>query len=244
MIGFLDDMTTTREWNGRTYNNYFEFYGTFFNRCQKLEKVEHRGIKYDFDIDNIDTKITTPQRNKTFTPLMIQHLKEELKKKGNHDLKDYLEWIFLSLMRPAEIRELRVADIDEASRQIRINGKTGDRIIPISDQLLRIIYRRKLLSNTLTSYVFGYAGAVDERRMSVEYFLAKFSPVRIKLGLDENYGPYSMKPTGVINMINAGFTDKEIMVLTGHKTVEAFCAYKRDLVIENSHVMKGSTIEF
>lgn len=243
---FLDDYYHANEWSTRTYNNYLEFMITFFAGIQVLErrKTENRQLRYDFIASDLKTKITTPQRNKAFTPLMLKELKKELADHGEADLKDYLEWIFLSLMRPAEIRELRIADIDEASRQIRINGKTGDRIIPVSDQLLRLINRRELLTKTLTSYAFGYAGKADERRMSVEYFLGKFSPVRIKLGLDENFGPYSMKPTGVIAMINAGFTDDEIRGLTGHKTVEAFRAYKRDLVIENSHVMKGSVIEF
>lgn len=243
---FLSDYYIQNEWSTRTYNNYLEFMITFFSGIQRLErkKTENRKLRYDFIASELKTKITAPQRNKAFTPLMLKELKKELAERGEADLKDYLEWIFLSLMRPAEIRELRIADIDEASRQIRINGKTGDRIIPVSDQLLRLINRRELLTKTLTSYAFGYAGKADERRMSVEYFLGKFSPVRIKLGLDENFGPYSMKPTGVIAMINAGFTDDEIRGLTGHKTVEAFRAYKRDLVIENSHVMKGSTIEF
>lgn len=243
---FLTDYYESEEWSGRTYNNYMEFMITFFTRIKKLEKkaTKNRKLIYDFDPEELEPKITKPQRNKAFTPVMLHSLKQHLKDLEYDDLKDYLEWIFLSSMRPAEIRELRVGDIDDISRQIRFNGKTGDRLIPVSDQLMRLIHRRRVLGHGINDYVFGYAGNVDSRRMSVEYFLIRFDVIAKIMGLDENYGPYSLKPTGVISMIMAGFKDEEIMQNTGHKTVEAFRAYKRDLVIENTHVMKGSTIEF
>ncbi len=243
---FLTDYYESEEWSGRTYNNYMEFMITFFSRIKKLEKkaTKNRKLIYDFDPEELEPKITRPQRNKAFTPIMLHGLKEQLKATGYNNLKDYLEWIFLSSMRPAEIRELRVGDIDDVSRQIRFKGKTGDRLVPVSDQLMRLIHRRGVLGHGINDYVFGYAGNVDSRRMSVEYFLIRFDVIAKIMGLDKNYGPYSLKPTGVIAMIMAGFKDEEIMLNTGHKTVEAFRAYKRDLVLENTHVMKGSTIEF
>jgi integrase len=242
---FLNDYYQSEDWSERTFNNYLEFMITFFGRVKKLEKKKsrNRDLRYDFDPDELETKITKPQRNKAFTGLMIDKLKKLLTV-DRQNLRDYLEWLFLSLMRPSEVRNLKVVDIDDLNRQIRIVGKSGDRLIPISDQLMKIIHRRGILGKTLNSYVFGYAGNVDERRMSVNYFLMQFSEIRRKLNLSDNYGPYSMKPTGVLMMIYAGFKDEEIMVLTGHKTKDAFEAYKRDLVIENNHVMKGSTIEF
>ncbi len=243
--GYLDEMLESQNWSNRTFNNYLEFMITFFVRCRKLEKKKtgNRQVKYDFDPEDLEPKITKPQRNKAFTPLIEEALKKELIP-DYPNLSDYLEWIKLSLMRPDEIRHLKIKDIDHVNRQIRIMGKTGDRIVPISDQLMALIDRRNLLNSNLNNFIFGYMGNVDSRRMSVAYFLSQFAAIRKKLALDPNYGPYSMKPTGVIRMIKAGFKDREIMELTGHKTESAFNAYKRDLIIENSHVMKGSTIDF
>lgn len=243
---YLDEMDDSEGWSPRTFNNYRDFAITFFNQAQKLEKkaTKNRKLIYDFIPDDLDSKIVNPQRNKAFTPKQLKELKTQLSDREDYNLKDYLEWIFLGFMRPAEIRKLKVENIDEVARQIRIKGKEGDRIVPISDQMMRILQRRKVLSASLSSYVFGYAGNVDERRMSVAYFLTRFEPIKTAMNLDENYGPYSMKPTGVIAMIMAGFSDKEIMTQTGHKTEKAFAAYKRDLIVDNSHVMKGSTIEF
>ncbi|MDB5155905.1 MAG: Site-specific recombinase XerD, partial [Mucilaginibacter sp.] len=192
----------------------------------------------------LKSKKTTPQRNKAFTPVLYEKIKKELSRTGYENLRDYCEWITLSSMRPAEIRELKIVDIDEINRQIRIKGKTGDRLVPISDQLLNLIHRRNLAGKDVNSYVFGYMGNVDLRRMSVAYFLEQFAVIKRLLNLDWRYGPYSFKPTGIIMMIKAGIPDKDIMDLTGHKTESAFAAYKRDLVLENSSIMKGKTIDF
>lgn len=243
---YLTESFDDNDWEPTTYNNYMTGLITFFNRAAKLEKKAKkiRGFVYDFDPDELEEKITRPQRNKAFTPLIFDRIKKEMEKPEYVNLRDYCEWIYLSLMRPKEIRALRVQDIDHVNRQIRLMGKSGDRIVPISDQLLALIQKRNILTGPLNAYVFGYAGAVDDRRRSVAYFLILFKQIADKLKLDKNYGPYSYKPTGVIKMIKAGFTDKEIMVQTGHKTEVAFAAYKRDLVIDNDSIMKGKTIDF
>lgn len=245
LMSILDEVYEELEWSPRTYNNNFEFFGTFFNRCQKLEKQKFdRKVQYDFDIELVDMKLTTPQRNKAYPPIIAKRVKEHLGLPGNEVLRDYIEWIFLSLMRPKEIRSLKIEHLDIESRQIRIIGKTGDRIIPLSDQLVSLINRKKLLEMDPECYIFGRALEVNKDPCGINYPLEKYNVIKVKLRLDVNYKPYSWKHTGVINMINAGFSDKEIMVLTGHKTQAAFEAYKRDLVIENGHAMKGSTVDF
>ena len=244
LITFLDTESDELMWSARTYNNYLEFYRTFFNRCQKLEKQRNRKITYEFDLGGIDLKITMPQKNKAYTPVIVQPIKEELARPGNENLRDYIEWIYLSLMRPAEIRALRIKDIDADNRQIRIIGKTGDRLIPISDQLLKLIKKRNLMKHSFNGYVFGMGGSVSDISMNKDYFPKKYVEIKNQLGLDKNYTLYAWKHTSVINMIYAGFSDEEIMVLSGHKTKDAFNAYKRDLVIEKSHAMKGETIDF
>lgn len=241
---FLDHEMASLSWSTRTYNNYSKFYQTFFVRCEKLERRFRRSLHYDLNFAEIDLKNTKPQRNKAYTSEMIISIKTDLDNEGNEDLRDYIEFIYLSLMRPSEIRSIRIKDIDLEHRQIRIMGKTGDRLIPISDQLHRLIIKRLTVDHNFNYFLFGMAGKVSVNRMSVDFFADKYRTIKDKYHLDENYTLYAWKHTGVIRMIKAGFKDEEIRILSGHKTQAAFEAYKRDLVIDNSHVMKGSTIEF
>lgn len=233
-----------KNWTARTYNNFAKFYVTFINRCYRLERMTNRYVHYDFHPEEISFKKEKAQRNKAFSRSIRLAIKKEAGSKGYLDLQDFLEWIYLSSMRPAEVRELQFKDVDTFLRQIRIMGKTGDRLIPISDQLLKLIEKRSHLSKDHNDYIFGMAGKVGPQRMSKDYFPSQFAQVKEALGLDHRYTIYSMKATGIQDMIKAGFKDEEIRMLTGHKTQAAFEAYKRDLVIDNSHVMKHSTIDF
>lgn len=246
---FLNDRGDFKEWSGRTYNNYLEFFGGFFAKCGSMEnrdltKAGELKITYQLSIEDVERKKVTMQRNKPFTTQMAEKLKKAMDIPERKNLREYCEWIAMSMMRPDEIRHLKVENIDTVARQIRIIGKTGERLVPISDQLLNLIIRRGVLTADQNSFVFGYAGTLDQRRISVQYFLEQFAEVRPDVGLGPEYGPYNFKHTYAQAMARAGFKEEEIMMLTGHKTVEAFRAYMAGFNIDHSHVMKGSTIDF
>jgi integrase len=242
---YLNSRYNAGTWSARTFNNYLMFFTTFFARCQAIERKTNRAITYEYRPGVILKKKSRGQKNSTYPPTLVSKIKNILDLKGNEMLRDYVEWIFLSLMRPLEINNLRVVNINEHLRQIRIIGKTDDRLIPITNQLLRLINKKGLLDLNPEWYVFGeggYPGPVKCRRDFFSEWYRK--DVRKPLKLSEKYGPYSWKPTAMVNMVYAGFDKTDIMVLSGHKTVDAFEAYMRDLVIDKSSAMKGNAIEF
>ena len=243
---FLNQTFKDKNWSTRTYNNYLKFMVTFFGHCKRLEKNDtgNRQLKYELDPDGLQLKRSVAQKNKAYTPMQIAAIKEETSKPGYENLRDYIEWIFYSLMRPDEIRNLQVEKIDIPSRQMRIIGKTGDRIVPISDQLYRLIQRRGVLNAKPKDYVFGWFGGVNNRLVGPRHFREKFQDVKEKLGLDGNYTLYGLKHSAIISMINSGIADEQIRLLSGHRTIEAFTVYKRDLILELGDKMKGSLIEF
>jgi integrase len=244
---FLGELADERDWGGRTYNNYLDYYGNFFNKVSLLENRErlkqgYEKFFYQLSTDGIDRRKVTMQRNKPFTEEQKRRIKEALKKPGRENLRDYCEFIYLGFMRPKEIRALKTEKIETHVRQIRLVGKTGDRLVPMSDQLLALVNKR--IDHKGAAYLFGYSGAVDERRMSVAYFLEQFDEVRKEANIPPELGPYNFKHTGVRDMLLAGFSEEETMTQTGHKTKEAFRAYIAGFNIDHSHPMKGSTIEF
>ncbi|QKJ28414.1 phage integrase N-terminal SAM-like domain-containing protein [Mucilaginibacter mali] len=247
---FLNEWAEVKNWQGRTFNNYLEFYGSFFDKCQGLERRENRrngiegAVVYLIDTKDIELRIVTPERNKPFNPELFELIKSAAKEPGREMLYDYLEWIFYSHMRPDEIRHLKVESIDTRARQIRFVGKTGDRLVPINNGLMGVIRRRGLIDHPQDSFVFGRMGKPGQQRMSVAYFLDQFAEVKRDIGSRTKLGPYNMKHTSVQRMKLAGLSDDEIMLQTGHKTLEAFRAYLADFYIDNGDKMKGATIEF
>ncbi len=245
---FLNERGEEQDWSGRTYNNYLNFYGGYFDKISLLENRERLRagelkLTYQLSTDGIVRKKVTMQRNRPFTEKQKQDIKEALAKPGRKNLSDYCELIYLSFMRPKEIRHLKIRQIETSVRQIRLLGKTGDRLVPLSDQAMALLNKR-IRQIGPENFLFGYAGNVDERRMSVAYLLEQFDEVRKEKGIPDYLGPYNFKHTGVRDMLTAGFTEEECMMQTGHKTLEAFRAYTADFYIDHSHKVKGSTINF
>ncbi|MEL7585261.1 MAG: tyrosine-type recombinase/integrase [Prolixibacteraceae bacterium] len=242
---FLNQEFDEEEWSPRTYNNHLRFFTTLFSRMEKLEKKQNKGIKYQIDLQDIEMKKDRAEKNRYYSAVVALKVKKELAK--NESLYNYVKWIFYSCMRPREIRLLQINHIDIQARQIKAiapTAKTGDRFIPICDELMALIKSMKLMKLPLNYYVFGGKnGKPGKERLSRDLFTNSYKLIKDKLGLDNKYTLYGWKHTRVVNLLMAGFTDAEVMSLTGHSDYQSFMAYKRELMVDTS-AMKGKTIEF
>jgi integrase len=217
---FLDQQFDEEEWTPRTYNNHLNFFYTLFIRMEKLEKKQNKSIKYSIDLEDIELKRDRAEKNRYYSPVVADKVKKELSE--NENLYNYVKWIFYSCMRPREIRLLQINHIDIQARQIKAiapTAKTGDRFIPICDELLDLIKTMKLMQFPLNYYVFGGKdGKPSQEKLSRDLFTNSYKSIKDKLGLDNKYTLYGWKHTRVVNLLMAGFTDQEVMSLTGQDT--------------------------
>ncbi|WP_293916505.1 MULTISPECIES: tyrosine-type recombinase/integrase [unclassified Sphingobacterium] len=244
LIQFLDESFDQEEWSARTYNNHITFLKTFFKQAYKIEKKQNIEISYLFDPDDLEQKKDRAEKNRYYTPAVAEKIKKECQKFP--DLFNYMKWIFYSCMRPREIRLLQVQHIDLVSRQIKAiapTAKTGDRFIPICDELYNMILLMKLTELPPGYFVFGKKGQSNKEKCYKDHFSNLYKPIKDKVGLDDKYTLYGWKHTRVVNLLSAGFTDPEVMSLTGHRDYESFQTYKRELIVDSSS-MKGKTISF
>ena len=241
---FLDESFDAEEWSPRTYNNHIAFFGTFFKQVFKLERRVNPEVRYVVIADDIEKKKDRAERNKYYTPSIATKIKKELSKLP--DLYNYCKWIYYSCMRPREISLLQVQHIDLETRQIKViapTAKTGDRFVPICDELFDLIIKMKLTEAEYGSYVFGKNGKTSREKIYKDHFRNLYRPIKLLFGLDDNYTLYGWKHSRVVDLLNAGFTDPEVMSLTGHRDYKGFQAYKRGFVLDNT-VMKGKTVGF
>ena len=239
---FLDDMQERNSWSPRTYNNHLNFMVAFFSRLQKLEKRKNKAIRYEIDLSDVPEKKTRAEKNRYYTEQVAEKVKKELVK--DEVMFNYVKWVFYSCMRPREIRHLQVQHIDLSTRQIKATGptaKTGDRYVPICDELAALIKKMEIDKLPLNYFIFGYHGVSSAEIASRDYYTKRYKPIKEKLGLDDKYTLYGWKHTRVVNLLMAGFTDQEVMSLTGHSDYQSFMAYKRELMVDTQK-MKGKTI--
>ncbi|MDF2478586.1 MAG: Site-specific recombinase XerD [Sphingobacterium sp.] len=113
-------------------------------------------------------------------------------------------------MRPKEIRFLKVQHIDLFSRQIKVpgpNGKPGDRLVPICDELHELILEMGIDRADLNYFVFGKGQKISPEQVYEDYLRRRYQMIKEQLQLDHNYTLYSWKHTRVDSLITAGFDD-------------------------------------
>ena len=239
---FLNESFGENKWSPRTYNNHLSFLMVFFARVQKLEKRQNRKVDYILDLSDLEEKKTRAEKNRYYSGSVADKVKKELRK--DPVMYNYVKWLFYSCMRPKEIRLLQIKNIDIHARQIKATAptaKTGDRYIPICDELADLIKGMKLDKLPLDFYVFGEKGVSSSEIASRDYYTKRYKPIKDKLGLDDKYSLYGWKHTRVVTLLVAGFSDQEVMTLTGHTDYQSYLAYKRDLMVDSSK-MKGKTV--
>lgn len=246
-IEFADTYYDAEDWSPRTYNNHVSFMITLFSRMQILEKKNNRTLQYQINTADVEYKVDKAEKNRAYSGIVAERVKKELSKPKYAKLNQFIQFIYLSCMRPKEIRLLQIQHIDIQNRQIKVTaptGKTGDRFVPISNELEKLLIELDFQKLPLNYYLFGKGGKPGEITSGRTWFSDKYKLIKQDLGLDIHiYTMYGWKHTRVLSLIGAGFKDEDIMKLTGHRDYQSYLAYRRDLVVENS-VMTGKTMEW
>ena len=243
---FIKDMLTwlqeLHKWNGTTYNNHLNFWVTLLNWFAKNpRKWVTRDSFYIGNDEQLEQKVTKPMKNQYFGDTVAEKVKQKMEKYPK--LLFFSKFIYFSCMRPDEIRHLKIENVDITGRYIKIVGKTKSRTVPICDELAEMLAGLQLDKYPSNYYVIGYQGDVSSKMHSENYFTRVFrEDIRTPLGLSDDFTMYGFKHTRVAHLLNAGYSDAEIMNLTGHRDTASYDKYKRDLVNHMDTRLRGKTI--
>lgn len=227
-----------------TYNNHINFWVTLINWFEKKPRQWVKRTDFDFGLDtDLENKKENILKHQYYTASAMERVKLAMAK--HPILLYYAKFIYYSCMRPDEIRNLQIENIDLLGRMIKIVGKTGNRVIPICDELYQMIEERNINASPMSFYLIGSDGLVNKSMHSENFFARVFRDnVRNEAGLSSNFTLYGFKHSRVIHLLQAGYTDSEVMQLTGHRDSSSFDKYKRDLMGNIDSKLKGKTILF
>ncbi|WP_246200062.1 tyrosine-type recombinase/integrase [Maribacter luteus] len=199
--------------------------------------VDNELIPENF-ILRINVEKSIPERNKTYTPKLVEDIDRYLKE---HDpiLRLFIQFISYNLLRPIEVCRLKVGDLDISDRRIYVRAKNKPvkiKIIPeiLLDELPDISKMNK--ENPLfTPNGLGDLWNVSETEKR-NYFTKRFRKVKNHFNLGKDYGLYSFRHTYITRMfrkMERTATPLEVksrlMLITGHTTLTALEKYLRDI---------------
>ena len=193
------------------------------------------------DDGEIEEKVTRVMKHQYFGDTIFDKVKEAME--PFPQLMFFSKFVYYSCMRPEEIRQLKIENVDITGRYIKIVGKTKSRTVPICDELAEMLTSLELHQYPAYYHVIGKDAEVSASTHSENYFSRIFrQDIKEKLGLSKDFTLYGMKHTRVVSLLNAGYSDAEIMNLTGHRDTASYDKYKRDLIGHMKTRLKGKTL--
>lgn len=226
---YLYDSKAVGQWTNTTFNAERGFIGTIFNHLHKkgiTAKIEHT--------KKLRAK---PKKHRYFDERTYNELRKLMIERDPY-LYFACECVYyLCLRSEDELKQLKVGNIRPENRQVLINGKTGERIIPLVEEMQKIFESRKILDADADHFVFSVPaknkflpdGKPGPEPFGSGFFSKRFARIRKLAGISGDYTVMGFRHTRVIHLKTDGVPDADIMSLTGHTTYEAFGKYLRDL---------------
>ena len=164
-------------------------------------------------------------------------------------MKEYVAMIrlcFKYLVRPKEILMLRIGDIDFEGGLLRIPPDVSknhtERTIALGYDVLK--YFRELLEQDYSSdtYIFSTDFKPGERLYTTKNTFSTWQRMRKQLSMPDSYHFYSLKDTGITEMLESGMPSKFVKDLAGHHSLSMTERYLH--VSDAKRILKANKIQF
>lgn len=199
---FLDYIFVERNNTLRTRNNYVGWLKSFSRYLMERNYVNSDptlGIR-------TTTKLEKKGRNVIPDDVLVK-IKTHLVQTNKHFLLVcyMLHYLFI---RPHEMIFIKIKDISLKNKTVILSGnytKNGkDSVITLPNHVIDLLQELKIFSYPSDYYIFGKKFRPGVKKIS-EGYLSKYWHIEVqeKLGIDKSYKFYSLKDTGITNMIKA-----------------------------------------
>ncbi len=238
---FLTYMYIGRHVSERRYNSILVFCKALFSWM-----VQNNYITVN-PFGLIKKKKEKPKKREVIPENIREQIRIHLSKEDPRFLT-FLLIEFYALLRPNEILGLKVSDIDLARQVITVPpelSKSGKfRISTIPDVLMEHIKALELEKYPKTMYVFSDKLSPGMHRLQVKNPGRKWIKLRKDLKLKKEYQMYSLRDTGIINLLQSGVSVEEAAKQADHHSLAITSVYALHANKSANSQIKQKTIGF
>jgi site-specific recombinase XerD len=193
-------------------------------------------------------KKKTKEKKREVIPSDVRLLiKNHLEKRDKHFLT-FLLIEFYSLLRPNEILGLRISDIDVSKQIITVRAEVSKnsklRIATIPDVLTDYIRELNLERFEKNMFVFSDDLLPGTSRKQVKYAGRRWLKLRKELKLKQEYQMYSLRDSGIINLLQSGISPEEVAKQADHHSLAITSVYALHANKKANDQLKFKTNEF
>lgn len=212
---FMRHLESNYELSNKTYNNYLSFMTTLFLYFVKKEFLK------DNPFASIDKKRSEEKSRAIIPAEQRSMILEYYRQNGLPEFEWVMKLCYRLLIRPKEIMMLKIADIDYDKKVLTVPGSVAKnhhaRMLGIPDDMMGYFETLRDLDKKLYIFSDGYKpGRVEKNTRDVG---RTWSIMRNKLKLPASYQFYSLKDTGITEMLEAGVPAKFVKDLADHHSL-------------------------
>lgn len=221
-IRWLDDMYIERNFGPYRYNNFVKMGRAFFNWAKEKCYIK------DNPFDTIKLK-QKPQKqreiiNKDDRTKIVEYLIKQ-----NPAVITMLKLCYNCLIRPNEIRQIRIENVDFNNKTIVIRSDVAknkkQRIVSMTNDVYYELMRMNLQRFNPKWFLFSHQFNPDSTAVHRFYYAKYWAKIRENLGLPATMQLYSLRDTGIFDMLKAGIDDLSIMQHADHHSLEMTTIY-------------------
>ena len=221
---FMDELRDRPKFNNNTYNTYLKKYRACF------AWMVDRGYCKENPFEKIKT-LKKQEKIRQLIPVdaretVINHVRTS--KHPNYEIVMHL--IFTSLIRPSEIERLQVRDVDLKNKCIHIpanKAKTHkDRDAALSDTCIAMLIPLLSKPGILpTWYLINSNYECGPEPCYHGMFKKHWMKIRKECGLPDEMQLYSLKDSGITEMLEAGVSINQVKEAAGHADISTTNKY-------------------
>lgn len=187
-----------------TKHSYFRTYRAFYNFLEKR-----------YDIKNPMVNVTAPRLKPKVMPTLEANEISLINLFTNNERDNTVISLLLDTgIRASELANLRFQDIKLSVNCITVSGKTGQRVVPISEFVADLLLRQP---NSKDGYVFhGHSGKLT--RSGVYRIVSR---ALIRIGIQgPKLGPHRLRHTFGRQWITLGGDVRSLQIILGHSNIK------------------------
>jgi integrase len=223
-VEYMEWLYNVKRVSNKTWNNYKTFNSVIFNWM-----VEHKYAAVNH-FASIKKKVSEQKERVVIDNDTRERIREYLQEK-DYDFLMVCLLVFHSLIRPKEISNLKPKDFDLENQTIFISGTYAknhqNRISTIADALLPFLEKWDFNGASPDQYIFGANFLPGKTPICARKFAKKWDKLRDDLCIEKEMQLYSLRDSGIIQMLNDGISPEEVMKQADHSSLEITTVYTK-----------------
>lgn len=225
-VDFLDDRYMSGKISSRTFNNYKLFFNTLWLWLQEKQYVS------DNVFANIKKKMEESKNRTVIMPEKRVEIMEYLQTKDTL-FGMVCQFVFHTLLRPKEISYMKPEWFNFKNQTITVPAYVAknkqSRIITIPNVFMEKLAFWDFNGAKYDEYVFGTNFKPGKTPVNPRRFSKKWDDLRDKLGLSMEEKLYSLRDSGIVQLLQDGISPEEVMKQADHSSLEITTIYAKHI---------------